>query len=788
MDKDYNFGECEVRWNKYWDGKKVYRFDPKSKKPIFSIDTPPPTVSGKMHIGHAFSYAQQDFVARYHRMKGESVFYPFGTDDNGLPTERLVEKLKNVRASKMPRDEFIKLCLVTLEEIGPSFVQDWKNIGVSCDFNLFYSTINDHCRRISQKSFIDLYNGGRAYRKEAPTIWCPECQTAIAQVELEDKELDSTFNDVNFMLENGGKIIIATTRPELLPACVCVYVHPEDSRYKKLVGKELIVPLFKQRVPVFADESADPEKGSGVLMVCTWGDRYDVEAAKKRKLQPRVVLDRDGRMNGLAGKYKGLTIKEARRSILKDLESEGLLIAKKSIKHTVNVHERCGTEIEFLATSQWFINYLDLKDKFLECGRRIKWYPEFMIHRYENWVKGLLWDWCISRQRYFGVPFPVWYCKECGAVILADEKDLPMDPLFSSPKKPCKCGSKEFIPEKDVLDTWATSSLTPQIAIQLVKDKKVRKKLFPMSLRAQAHEIISFWAFNTVVKSYFHENNIPWENIMISGFVTLEGEKMAKSKGNVVEPQIILQKYGADCLRFWAASSKLGEDFDYQEKEFVAAKKFVTKLWNASKFCFMHLQDYDCKKPKNLELIDKWLLIRLNELVRISTESFESYEYSKTKAETENFFWHTFCDNYLEIIKDRLYNSDKYGEEAKLSAQYTLYNSLLTIIKLMAPITPYITEEVYQMYYAKNDKHKSIHVSEWPKFDKKLVDKKLENLGDEAIDMISKVRQFKSANGKSLKEPVKVTLPNSLKPLEADLKAVLNASELDFGKEFKVSF
>ncbi len=691
MDKNYNFKESEAKWSRYWKEKKTYSFDLKSKKPTYSIDTPPPTLSGKMHIGHAFSYSQQDFVVRYHRMKGENVFYPFGSDDNGLPTERLIEKLKGMKASKMPRNEFVKLCSDTLKEIRPSFIQDWKNTGISCDFDFFYSTINEHSRKISQKSFIDLYKIGRAYQKEAPTIWCPECQTAIAQVELKDKELDSTFNEVYFELENGEKIIIATTRPELLGACVCIYVHPDDKRYEKLVGKKAIVPLFKQKVTIHSDESADPEKGSGILMICSWGDRFDVEATKKRKLEPRVVFTRDGRLNELAGKYKGLSIKEARKIILEDLRKEGLLVSQKQIKHIVNVHERCEKEIEFLSTKQWFIRYLDLKDKFLEQGKKVKWHPDFMRHRYENWIKGLLWDWCISRQRYFGVPFPVWYCKKCNEVILADEKDLPVDPLFDLPKKNCSCGSKEFVPEKDVLDTWATSSLTPQIAVQLVKDPKIRKKLFPMSLRPQAHEIISFWAFNTIVKSYFHEKNIPWKNIMISGFVTLEGEKMSKSKGNVIEPQIVLEKYGADALRFWAASSKLGEDYDYQEKELVSGSRTVTKLWNTARFSKLHLDNFKLGKVE-LEILDKWVLYKLDRTIKLCTEGFENYEYNRAKSAVELFFWKDFCDNYLEFVKHRVYSSELNKE--KKSALYTLYVCLLNILKLFAPIMPYITEEL----------------------------------------------------------------------------------------------
>ena len=788
VSKNYDFKVSEDKWGKYWDKEEVYKFNQSSKKKIYSVDTPPPTVSGKMHIGHAFSYTQQDIVIRYHRMKGENVFYPFGTDDNGLPTERLVERLKNVKGSRMDRDEFIKLCLKTLNEIRPAFVGDWKKIGVSADYNIFYSTIDNHCRRVSQKSFIDLYGIGREYRKEAPTIWCPTCETAIAQVELEDRELESSFNDVIFKLENGKDLVIATTRPELLSSCVAIFAHPGDKRYINLLGKKAKVPLFNHYVQILADKKVDPEKGTGIVMCCTFGDQTDIEWHKAYKLPLVMSFTKDGRMNENAGKYKGLTIKEARKNIVEDLKKDNLLINQKIITHAVNVHERCGTEIEILNSKQWFIKYLDLKNRFLDAGRKLNWHPKHMINRYENWIKGLQWDWCISRQRFFGIPIPVWYCKKCSEIILADEKQLPVDPLKDKPLKKCKCGSNEFIPEKDVLDTWATSSLTPQIAASLYPE--LYDKLYPMSLRPQAHDIISFWLFNTVVKSQVHNDKNPWKDVVISGWaLDPHGKKMSKSKGNVVEPQVVLEKHGADALRFWASSSRLGEDLPFQEKELVAGQRTITKLWNASKFVFMNLNDHKSEKPKNLEIIDKWILSKLNKLIKECTESFEEYEYSRVKSETEKFFWHTFCDNYLEIVKDRLYNPEKRGEIARLSAQYTLYNSLLTIVKLFAPIMPYITEEVYQDYYKKELKEKSIHLLSWPKFDAKLIDNEIEVVGDKAVEVISFVRKEKATRGKSLKDKVKLLICDiKLKIIEEDLKAVTQAENIEYGNELKIVF
>jgi len=795
---NYNFEESEQKWQKYWEKNKIYKFNPKSKAEIYSIDTPPPTVSGKMHIGHGFMYSQMDFVARFQRMIGKNVFYPFGTDDNGLPTERLIEKTKKVKAHYLGRDKFIKLCLETLEkELRPKYIEDWKRIGISCDWDIFYTTIDKHCQKISQRSFIDLYKEGREYRKEAPTIWCPECRTAIAQVELEDKNLSSQFIDIVFRLEGEKELIIATTRPELLPACVAVFYHPDDKRYRKLKGKKARVPIFNHEVPILPDEKADPEKGTGIVMCCTFGDQTDMEWYFKHNLPLKTAFTEDGKLTDLCGKFKGMKIKEARTAITEELEVQGLLKDKKPIQHPVNVHERCGTEIEILHTKQWFIKYLDLKEEFLKAGKEMNWYPQHMINRYENWIKGLQWDWCISRQRFFGIPFPVWYCKKCDEVILANESQLPVDPLKDKPKiKECpKCGAKEFVPEEDVLDTWATSSLTPQIAASLVP--KMYNKLYPMNLRPQAHDIISFWLFNTVVKSNLHEKKKPWKDIMISGWaLDPHGKKMSKSKGNVVEPQTVVEKYGADCLRFWAAGSKLGEDLSYQEKDLVTGKKFINKLWNASKFVSMHLQDYKGKGSATEET-DKWLLSKLNNLVKLSTDSFNSYEYSKVKQETEKFFWQTFCDNYLEIIKDRIYNPDKYKKGARESAQFTLHTTLLTIIKLMAPIMPYITEELYQLYYKKQEKTVSIHISEWPKFNKSLIDLEAEAAGDLVVYAVTEVRKAKTSQNLSLKAPVKkMTLKGKIgveyfDKIKADLIGATNAEDIlyvQLKKESKIDY
>ena len=616
-------------------------------------------------------------------------------------------------------------------------------------------------------------------------MWCPECETAISQVELEDKEKDSQFVYMKFDTSIGGKITIATTRPELMGACVGISVNPKDKRYKNLIGAKAILPFYNREIKIQADNDVDMDFGSGILYRCSFGNMADAEWLRDNKVQAVEIINKDGTLNEQAGKYSGLRSKQARKEIIEDLEKEGRIEKIEPIKHVVNVHERCGTEIEILMTDQWFIKYLDLKNKFLELGNKLNWHPAHMKNRYDNWVKGLKYDWCISRQRFFGVPFPVWYCENCKEIILAKESQLPVDPLKDSPpvKKCPKCSSSNLIPEKDVLDTWATSSLTPQIVQSLTKSK-----VFPMDLRPQAHDIISFWLFNTVARSYLHENKLPWKEITISGWaLDPDGRKMSKSKGNIIEPQVMIEKYSADSLRFWAASSKLGDDIPFKEKELVAGIKTTTKLWNASKFSLIHLQGY---KPKKVKLLafDEWQLSKLNSLIKTCTESFEQYEYFRTKSETENFFWNTFCDNYLEIIKNRLYNAKTKQE--KESAQYVLYTSLLAILKLFAPIMPYITEKIYQEYFKRHEKEKSIHISSWPKYDSKLIDKKLEKEGEELIEIIAKVRQLKTSSQKSLKEEITLTLPLEYKKSKflEDLISVTKARELKFGNELNIQF
>jgi len=807
LPKKYKPNESEPKLQKFWEDNKIFAFNSEdTDREIYSIDTPPPTVSGKMHLGHAFSNSQQDFIARYKRMKGFNVLQPFGTDDNGLPTKLLIEKLKKVRAVDMNRDEFRKLCLDTINnELKPSYTNDWKRLGISCDFNVNYSTIDSHSRRISQKSFIDLYKKGREYRQEAPAMFCPKCRTAISQVECEDADIKSHFNDIIFKCENEN-LIIATTRPELLPACVAIFYHPKDEKYKKLKGKKAKVPLFDFEVPILEDIRADPEKGTGLVMCCTFGDQTDMEWQKAHKLPIKEAFGSDGKMTEISGKYKGMKILDARKEIIKDMKESKLLLKQENIVHSVNVHERCGTPVEYINSKQWFIKYLDLKEDLRKWGQEFKWHPSFMKNRYDNWVEGLAWDWCISRQIEFGIPFPVWYCKKCDEVILANEKDLPVDPeIDKCPVTECpECGCREFIPETDVINTWATSSLTPTLVKELFKGKPVYEKLVnsPMDLRPQAHDIITFWLFNTVVKSKLQFKIIPWKNAMISGWMLdPKGKKMSKSKGNVIELQMLVDKYGADALRYMAASCTLGEDLAFPEKDVVTGQKTVTKLWNASKFVIMNLGD---KKPEQIAFnkltnIDKWLMIKLNKVIENTTMHFENYHYFKAKHEVDNFFWNTFCDYYLEIVKDRFFNPDNYSKDEIASAKWTLYKTLFDINKMFSPIMPFITEEIYQLYFKNFEKESSIAFCNWPAYEKlkDLKDTSLESAGDLAIRVISAARKYKSENQMSLKEELAkatISCPNKEKELiavvEKDIKATAKIKEIAFkeAKEFSVDF
>lgn len=743
--KKYDPKEIEPRIQKFWEENAIFKFDPASDKPTYSIDTPPPTLSGYIHMGHVLSYSQAEFVARYQRMRGKNVFYPMGFDDNGLPTERFVEKKYKVNVKKLGREEFVRLCLKETEIGGANYRNVWTTLGISVDWGLLYSTINRRCQRISQRSFLDLYRQGRMERRNEPAIWCPVCQTSLAQADVEDSEpTPSLLNTIRFAADDGRDLWIATSRPELLASCVGLLVHPADGRYRDLAGKSAVTPIFNARVPILADAKVDPAFGTGMVMVCTFGDKTDIDWWRQFDLPLRLSIEPNGTMGANAGPYQGMKIDACRRKILEDLGAAGLLREQKPIVHVMNVHDRCGTPVEFNVTPQWFIRILDIKDELLAQGARLKWYPGHMKIRYDTWIQGLKWDWCISRQRYFGVPFPIWYCRKCGAVAIAEDRQLPVDPLADRPLHPCTaCGGTEFEPEKDVMDTWATSSATPLINANWGEPDSVIDTIYPMNMRPQSHEIIRTWLFYTVIKSYLHTQSLPWKDVMISGQgLDPNGKAMHKSTGNIIEPLPIVQKYSADAVRWWAASAKLGDDLAFKEKEVVYGQKFINKLFNASRLAAIHIGGYEPSEPR-LELIDRWLLTKLDAVVREATENFERYEYSKAKSLTEQFFRGDFCDNYLEIAKDRLYRKAENGASGQ-AAVFTVYTALLGSLKLLAPFIPHITEDIYQRLFREYEGSRSLHASPWPAIAGRE-DADALRLGDMAVALISCLRQYKNS-------------------------------------------
>jgi len=803
-DKLYDHKKCELEAQALWEREKIHDFVPNqannqvkqvNNKEIFSIDTPPPTVSGTLHIGHIFSYTHADVIARYKRMKNFNVFYPMGFDDNGLPTERYVEKKNSTKAHLMKRSEFIALCLKETHDVEKLFENLWRSIGLSVDWNKVYSTISPKTQRISQYSFIELYKKNLVYRKEEASLYCTTCRTSVSQAELDSAELSSTFNDIRFSTEDGQTYVIATTRPELLPACVAVFFHPDDARYKHLAGKFITTPIFEKSVIILPDENVDPAKGTGLVMCCTFGDQNDIFWQKKHKLPFVQAVGLDGKWTDVTGPLAGMTVHEARKTILELLKQAGALQLQKAIVHNVNVHERCKQEIEYMILTQWFINILDHKEKFLELADKINWKPEFMKARYRDWVTNLSWDWCISRQRFFGIPFPVWHCKDCKAVILPELKDLPIDPQEQAyPGKICpECKSPNLKPDTDVMDTWNTSALTPQINISW-PDQSPDGLTLPMSMRPQAHDIIRTWAFDTIVKAYYHhapgQSEIPWKNIVMSGHVLAGKEKISKSKENSkMTPESLLQNFPADAIRFWASNGKLGTDTMFSENELKIGHKLITKLWNAFKFCSEHLEGY--QKPTTrpeLDDLNKWVLDQLSHTYKTYQTDFDQFDYHAALEHIEKFFWNTFCDNYLELVKDQFFNPDKYSQATIAGTRFVLYETGFAILQMYAPIMPHITETLYQNLYKKTEIIPSLHITNFDRERYTYNYEKSTELINIVLDIVAAVRKLKSEKQVSLKTELKklvidtsdAELTQALKTQDALISGITKALELEF--------
>jgi len=800
LPSEYDPDAVESKWQDRWVEAGTYAYDREAAldaDTAFSIDTPPPTVSGDLHMGHLYQFTLQDFVARYHRMADPAVYFPFGYDDNGIASERLTERELGIRHQDFTRREFQAKCRDVCDDYESAFTDDVQSLAVSVDWDNTYKTIEPRVQRISQLSFIDLYERGREYRQRAPTIWCPDCETAISQVEQEDKDKSTLFNDIAFdVVEYGDAaaapdgedtFTISTTRPELLPACVSVFVHPDDDENQHLVGGTAKIPIFGQEVPIIADDRVDMETGSGVVMCCTFGDQTDIEWYQAHDLPLRIAIDESGTMTDVADDYEGMTTEDAREAIIEDLADTGALVESRDHDHTVQVHERCEVEVEYLVTEQWYVEMLDRTDDYLEAGEEMEWYPEKMFTRYKHWIEGLEWDWCISRQRDSGIPIPVWYCEDCGETVMAAKETLPVDPLADDPPvDSCpECGGSDFRPEEDVFDTWATSSLTPLVNAGWDWDPEEeeftmeRPELYQFDLRPQGHDIISFWLFHTVVKCYEHTGEVPFDSVMINGMVLDENrEAMSKSKGNVIPPAEVTENFPVDAARFWAAGTSIGDDFPYKEGDLEAGERLLQKLWNASRLIDQLTpsvapeaqRDGGCEaagapeaveEPAADELaaVDRWMLAELDDIVASVTAKFEAYEFSKARNELRSFFWNSFCDDYLEIAKQRLSGDGADGSENEAgdaSTEYALLTAHRTFLKLFAPFLPHVTEELWQRLYADSASATdadgganldSIHTADWP--ETRGYEADLE-AGETAMEVIAALRRYKTDSGLAL--------------------------------------
>ncbi len=817
--KGYDFSEREKFWQDFWQKEGVYEFNPESKKPVYSIDTPPPTVSGDLHLGHVFSYGQAEVIARFKRMKGFNVRYPLGLDNNGLPTERLVEKEIGKKGKDMDTDKFIDECLSITEKYNKKYRDLWKIVGMSFDWKLEYSTISKKVQKISQSVFKELYEKGFIYRKKAPALFCTECSTSFAQAEKEDEEKEAFFFDLIFKRKNGEDLIISTTRPELLPACVAVFVHPEDDRYKDLEGESVKTPLGEE-VPVFFDEQVEIEKGSGAVMCCTYGDETDVYWKKVYDLEEKIILNYEGEFEKIdeVPEMNGKKVIEGRDVIIKKLSQEGFLKDKEKISHSVGVHERCGQSVEFLPTEQWFLKILDMKDELLRYGEELNWYPSHMKSRYDEWVENLKWDWCISRERFYGIPIPVFKCNNCEYVEVPSEEDLPIDPREKDLSENCpKCEKGKIVPEKNILDTWFTSALTPDINNIQEVNGKLKEEMYPMSMRPQAHEIIRTWTVYTMLMSIYRREEIPWKDVMISGHLLLKrGEKISKSKGGgKYKPRKLIEEDSADAVRYTMYGVKLGKDGFFAKEEVENGKRLVNKIYNAGRLVLGRLSEFNFKDDfpkKKLESFDRWILDKSLKTARKMEEAFDDYDFSKAKKIFEDFFWTDFCDNYIEIVKDRLYLDPKNEEEKqkKESAHYTIYKSFLNNLKMLSPFMPHITEEIYHsevverggvvsnpnkgLFY-KREEERSIHIASWPNEKDDYIDRDMLKGAERSLKIITEVRKSKTKENISLGSEITLikiycneNQKNNLDPFISDIVSVTGAKAIKYkeSNDFKI--
>ena len=818
----------EARLVAQWEREGTYRFDRTAKREnIFSIDTPPPTVSGSLHMGHVFSYTHTDTLARFWRMRGKSVFYPMGWDDNGLPTERRVQNFygvscdpslkyvagfeppfrgdppKDTRAVPISRPNFIELCDELTAEDEKVFEDLFRRLGLSVDWSLLYTTISEHARRTAQSAFLRNLERGEAYTQEAPTLWDVDFGTAVAQAELEDRERPGAFHELKFHVpdETRSEFTVETTRPELIAACVGLVAHPDDARYQHLFGKVAHTPIFNVEVPVFAHPLAQQDKGSGIAMVCTFGDLTDVIWWRELNLATRPTIGRDGRIVADApeimsadarkqyARIAGKTVKQAQVITVEILRETGELIDEpRAITHPVKFYEKGDRPLEIVTSRQWYIRNggrdEQLREKLLARGDELTWHPDFMQHRYANWVGGLNGDWLVSRQRYFGVPIPLWYRLDAHGEIIYDNPlvptsgQLPIDPSTDLPAgylaeqrdKP-----NGFVGEPDIMDTWATSSLTPQIAGRWIDDSDLFERIFPMDVRPQGHDIIRTWLFATMVRSNFEHGQAPWRNAALSGWILdPDRKKMSKSKGNVVTPSDLFDQYGSDAVRYWAACARPGVDTTFSEDQMKVGRKLATKLLNLTKFVLGSGELIGDSKPT--DLIDHAMLTRLAAVVDEATTALEQFDYARALERTEAFFW-WFCDDYVELVKTRAYSA---GEESS-SARSSLQRALSVLQRLLAPMLPFATEEVWSWW-----KSDSIHLQNWPTANETLADfdvsENASSLLDATCVVLAAVRRAKTeakvSQRAEVAELVVTASPATIALLQANILDLRNAGVL----------
>ncbi len=759
ISKEYNFKQVEEKWADHWD-ESVYYFDWNSNKTQYIIDTPPPYPTGNFHIGNALNWCYIDFVARYKRMQGYNVMFPQGWDCHGLPTEVKVEEIHNITKNEVSRAEFRRLCEeMTVNNIDKMKVT-MRRLGFSTDWSNEYVTMLPSYYSKTQHSFVKMYEKGMIYREDHPVNWCPRCGTAIAFAEVEYDSRTTTLNYMRFG-STLGDLEIATTRPELLAACVAVAVNPKDERNEKYIGTKVQVPLFDYEVEVLADKEVDPDFGTGVVMICTFGDKQDVRWWVDHNLPLRQAIDRAGKMTEIAGKYEGLSIPECKDAIIEEMKSKGIIYDQEPLDQNVGLCWRCKTPIEILSERQWFVKINP--DEIINTSDDIDWIPDHMEVRLKNWTGTMDWDWCISRQRIFATPIPVWYCKSCGEPFVAKEEWLPLDPNQKVPPEPCpNCGSSEFDPETDVLDTWMDSSISVLNVTGWLSDHPPK---YPAQLRSQGHDIIRTWAFYTILRTKALVGTKPWDSILVNGMVLGEdGHKMSKSLNNFIAPEEVVKKYGADAFRQWAAiGGSPGNDVMFRWKDVISGGRFLQKLWSMYRFAAPHAKKSDALP--NLNQADLWLLGELDCLIEKVTDSMDRFQFDETFRSIRVFAWEELADNYIELVKARLYGPDGPEKEA---AQAVIYEAIETVARLLAPFVPFISEEIYQ-----NLTGKSIHTASWPQPSGKTPSKE----GNMIKEVAATVRRYKSDRGIALNAPLaRVEVYTKLELETSDLKGSTNSS------------